>query len=222
MRKIPPLCLMVTLQLRQLSIPPGQRVLLKEVNWQEFEDILLELGDRRAARLAYSQGTLEIRMPLPEHEKSKVIISDLLKALLDERDIDWESLGSTTFKRQDMAFGIEPDDCFYIQNHAQMIGKTRLDLTVDPPPDLALEVDVTSRTQISAYEGLKVPEIWRFEDGKLQISLLQGGQYVASQTSRSVPDCPIIEGISRFVAMSRTVGTRTTLRAFRQWVKDQR
>ena len=76
----------------------------------------------------------------------------------------WESLGSTTFKRGDMTVGIEPDDCFYIANHASMIGRDRLDLTVDPPPDLAIEVEITSKTQLSAYEALGVPEIRRYED----------------------------------------------------------
>ncbi|MCL1468707.1 Uma2 family endonuclease [Argonema galeatum] len=213
---------MVTLQLRQLGVPPGHRVLFHDVNWQEFEAILEELGEKRPSRLAYINGTLEIRVPLPEHEKAKVIIGDLVKALLDECDRNWESLGSTTFKREDMLAGIEPDNCFYIQNHAQMIGKTRLDLTVDPPPDLAIEVDVTSKTQVSAYQALGVPEIWRYENGKIQIYLLQSGKYVELQTSPTFPSFPIIEEISRFLEMSRTIGTSRALREFRKWVRKQR
>jgi len=212
---------MVTLQLRQLGVPPGHRVLFHDVNWQEFEAILEELGEKRPSRLAYSKGILEIRVPLPEHEKAKVIIGDLVKALLDECDRNWESLGSTTFKREEMGAGIEPDDCFYIQNYAQMIGKTRLDLTIDPPPDLAIEVDVTSKTQVSAYQALGVPEIWRYENGKIQIYLLQSGKYVESQTSPSFPNFPIIEEISRFLEMSRTIGTSRALREFRKWVREQ-
>ena len=88
---------------------------------------------------------------MPEHEKAKVIIGDLLKILLDELEIDWEPFGSTTFKRQDMMAGIEPDDCFYIQNAARMIGRESLDLTVDPPPDLAIEIDVTSKTHSHSH-----------------------------------------------------------------------
>jgi Uma2 family endonuclease len=162
---------MVTLQLKQIRVPPGQRVLLENITWQEFEAILNELGEHRGSRVAYTQGTLEIMVPLPEHERAKVIIGDLVKILLDELDLNWESLGSTTFKREDMSVGIEPDDCFYIQNHRLMIGKDRIDLTVDPPPDLAIEIDVTSKTQISAYQALKVPEIWRYDNGNLEINL---------------------------------------------------
>jgi len=212
---------MVTLQLRQLSVPPGHRVILHDVNWQEFEAILEELGNHRATRLAYSHGTLEMRMPLPKHEKAKVIIGDLVKIMLEELEIDCETFGSTTFKREDMAVGVEPDDSFYIQNHAQMIGKDRIDLTVDPPPDLAIEVDVTSKTQLDAYEALGVPELWRYEDGKLQINILQNSKYIKSEISSTFPNLPIVEVIPLFVKQSRTLGRSPTLRAFRQWVRKQ-
>jgi Uma2 family endonuclease len=158
---------MVTLQLRQLDIPPGHRVLLHQVSWQEFESILAELGEHRSTRLSYSQGILEIVAPLPEHEKAKVTIADLLKVLLDEFDMDWESLGSTTFRRAEMQAGIEPNDCFYIRNHALMIGREHIDLSADPPPDLAIEIDITSKTKLNAYEALKVPEIWRYQNRTL-------------------------------------------------------
>ncbi len=109
---------MVMLQLRQLVVQPGQRIQLQDVNWNELEAILNELGDKRACRIAYSDGVLKIRMPLPEHEKAKVLIGDMIKILLEELDIDNECFGSSTFKRQDMAKGIEPDECFYIENFA--------------------------------------------------------------------------------------------------------
>lgn len=211
---------MVTLQLKQIRVPPGQRVLLEDISWQEFEAILNELGEHRSSRVAYSIGTLEIIVPLPEHERAKVIIGDLVKILLDELDRNWESFGSTTFKREDMTAGVEPDDCFYIQNYKLMIGRDRINLTVDPPPDLAIEIDVTSKTKMSAYQALRVPEIWRYENGNLEINLLQGEQYIKSQTSLTFPNFPIIEGIYRFVEMSRTIGTTPALREFRKWVRE--
>ena len=147
----------VTLQLRQLSVPPGQRLLIQNLEWAEFESILEELGEHRSSRIAYSHGTLEIRMPTPEHEVDKELLGDLVKILLDELEIDCECFGSTTFKGEKMNSGIEPDQCFYIQNHARMRGKRRVDLSLDPPPDLAIEVDVTSKTQLEAYTALGVP-----------------------------------------------------------------
>jgi Uma2 family endonuclease len=212
---------MVQLQLRQIRVPPGQRVLLEDVNWQEFEAILVELGENRGTRLAYSEGTLEIVAPLPEHEVSKEIIGDMVKILLEELEIDRECFGSSTFKREDMKHGIEPDNCFYIQNHQQMRGKSRIDLTVDPPPDLAIAVDIISKTQLSAYEALGVSELWRYENGRLKVSVLQAGKYSDSEISPTFPNLPIVETIPQFIEQSKSKGTSPALRAFRQWVKDR-
>jgi Uma2 family endonuclease len=211
---------MVTLQLRQLVVQPGQRIQLHQISWQEFEAILAELGDKRACRIAYSDEVLEIRMPLPKHEIDKELLGDMVKILLEELDIDNECFGSTTFKRQDVAKGVEPDQCFYIENHAVMIGKRRLDLTIDPPPDLAIEVDVTSKTGLDAYQALGVPELWRLEDGQLRISVLQDGQYRDTTVSPHFPDFPLIEQVSECLDRSQTDGRSQTLKAFRQWVKE--
>jgi Uma2 family endonuclease len=208
------------LELKRLSVPPGQRVLLKDVSWQEFETILEEMGEHRASKLAYDKGTLEIMNPLPEHEANKEIIGDLVKALLEELDIEFLTLGSTTLKNQDMAQGIEPDQCFYIQNEAVVRGKKRIDLAFDPPPDLALEIDVTSRTHPSIYEALKVPELWRFEKGKLQINVLVDDSYVESNPSPNFPGLPLIEVIPNYVEQSQIVGRNKTFRAFRAWVRE--
>jgi Uma2 family endonuclease len=210
---------MVTLQLRQLVVYPGQRIQLQEVNWSEFEAILNELGDRRASRIAYSDKILEIRMPLPEHEVDKELVGDMVKILLEELDINNECFGSTTFKRQDIAKGIEPDQCFYIEHYAMMIGKRRLDLTVDPPPDLAIEVDVTSKTGLDAYQSLGVLELWRLENRQLRISVSRDGQYQDANFSPHFTDFPIVEGISQFLDRSQTEGRSQTLKAFRQWVQ---
>lgn len=147
------------LELKRIHVPPGQRVLLRDVTWQELETILEDLGEHRAARIAYDRGILEIMAPLPEHEYDKEIIGDLVKALLEELNTEFISLGSTTFINQAMAQGIESDQCFYIKNESKIRQKKRLDLTVDPPPDLALEIDITSRTHPNIYEALKVPEL---------------------------------------------------------------
>ena len=213
---------MVTLQLRQIRIPPGQRVEFQDVSWREFEAILEELGDRRGTRIAYSKGTLEIVAPLPGHEVSKELIGDMVKILLDAFEIDNECFGSTTFKREEMKHGIEPDNCFYTHNYAQMIGKERIDLSVDPPPDLAIEVDLTSKTQLSAYEALGVTELWRYENRQLRIDLLQAEQYIEADSSPTFPGLPIIEVISDYVERSRVIGRSRALREFRQWVREQK
>jgi Uma2 family endonuclease len=182
--------------------------------------ILKELGDHRSARIAYENGILEIMTPLPEHEDDKEIIGDLIKALLEELDVEFRSLGSTTYKNQAMLKGIEPDQCFYIRNESAIRGKKRLDLTVDPPPDLALEIDITSRTHPSIYQALGVPELWRFDRGELQINVLRQGKYVEVENSPTFPGMPLTEAIIRYLEQSRTAGRNTTMKAFRQWVRE--
>jgi Uma2 family endonuclease len=210
----------VKIAIAQIHVAPGQRVRLENISWQEFEETLEDLGEHRHSHIAYYQGVLELRMPLPGHERTKVLISHLLVILLDELNLEWESLGSTTFKSPTMQAGIEPDDCFYIQNYQAVIGKQRLDLAVDPVPDLAIEVDLTSMTQISAYEALAIPEIWRYERGRLEISVLENGRYINVLTSKIFPSIPVIEGISEFLEKSEERPMSALGREFRQWLKD--
>jgi len=210
----------VTLLFRQLTVPPGQRLLIHNLEWAEFESLLEELGENRSARIAYRQGTLEIRMPTPEHEVDKELLGDLVKILLDELEIDCECFGSTTFKRQDMDSGIEPDQCFYIQNHNQMRGKRRVDLNLDPPPDLAIEVDVTSKTQLSVYAKLGVPELWRYTQNQLRIDFLQGESYQQVSISPTFPNLPIPELVAEVLAQSSKVGRSPALRALRKKLKQ--
>jgi Uma2 family endonuclease len=209
------------LEVKRIIVPPGQTVVLDGVSWNEFESILEDLGENRSSRIAYDRGQLEIMTPLPEHEVNKEYISDFVKILLEELDIEFCPLGSTTFKNQLMLKGIEPDNCFYIQNEAVVRGKNRLDLTVDPPPDLALEIDVTNRSHPDIYQSLGVPELWRYEPGKLQILLLVDGKYVESNKSANFPNFSLIEAIPQYLNQCRTEGRNKGMRAFRSWVKEQ-
>ncbi|HAG84582.1 MAG TPA: hypothetical protein DCL61_26375 [Cyanobacteria bacterium UBA12227] len=209
------------LELKRFNIPPGHKIFLEDVTWQEFESILEDLGEHRGSRVAYDSRVLEIMTPLPEHETSKLFITNFVEILLEELDIDFYPLGSTTFKNKDMLKGIEPDNCFYIQNEAAVRGKDRLDLSIDPPPDLALEIDVTSRTHQSIYAALRVCELWRFEQEKLQILVLREGRYVESEFSSIFPNLPLIEVVPRYLKQIKTAGRNSTMRAFRTWVREQ-
>ncbi|NMG09596.1 Uma2 family endonuclease [Brasilonema sp. UFV-L1] len=208
------------LELQQIIVKPGQQMLLKDITWQQLENILEELGEKRAARISYSNGWLEIMVPLPEHEKDKEIVGEFVRILLDELQIDFEPLGSTTFKNERMTQAIEADACFYIQNYASVIGKNRIDLTVDPPPDLAIEIDITSRTQFNNYEILGVPELWRYTQQGLQIHLLQQGKYVEANFSPNFPGIPIVELVNEYVKQCLSVGRSQAIRGFKSWVKN--
>lgn len=208
------------LALKQLIIPPGDRLLLNALTWQDYEAILEELEDRRSIRLSYSQGTLEAMTPLFIHENTKVLIGDLVKVLLDELALDYEPAGSTTFKNQQMDQGIEPDESFYVNHCTAIRGKTRIDLAIDPPPDLAIEVDIINRTQFNNYERLGVPELWRYNGERLQINVLQGSEYVESPQSRLFPQFNLLDKIPETLQNSQKIGSAMALRQFRIWVKQ--
>ncbi|WP_413175750.1 Uma2 family endonuclease [Anabaena azotica] len=208
------------LELQQIIVNPGQQMLLKDISWQQLENILEEMGERRAARISYSDGWLEIMVPLPEHEKDKELLGDLVKLLLDKLEIDFEPFGSTTLKNERMRQAVEPDTSFYIQNQAAVIGKNRIDLNIDPPPDLAIEIDITSRTRFENYAILGVPELWRYKQQGLEIFLLQEGNYVKSQSSPNFPNIPIVELVNEYVQQCLTIGRSQAMRNFRSWVKE--
>ncbi|HAG84080.1 MAG TPA: hypothetical protein DCL61_23735, partial [Cyanobacteria bacterium UBA12227] len=179
--------------------------------WQEFEQILIELGEQRRTRIAYYQGTLEIMSPLALHERPHRIIADIVKTILDGQGRDWDDFGSTTLKQPRIA-GVEPDTCFYIQNASRVRGCINMDLQVYPPPDLAIESDVTSKTTLDAYKALQVPEVWIYRNHKLTIYILQNGDYVESSVSLVFPDLPITEMIPQWVQKAIDEGTSRMLR----------
>ncbi len=203
----------------QIKLAPGSFITIPNVSWQEFESILLELGENRAARVAYSNGTLEIMVPLPEHEIPKDLISDIVKTLLKKAKKRYQPFASTTFKRVGTA-GIEPDACFYIQNYQIMIGRRRLNPD-DPPPDLAIETDVTSKTTLDAYQAIGVPELWIYDNGKLRIHLLTDGKYIKSDSSPNFPEIQIVEVIPIIVERSWQVGSVQALEEFEAMIAKE-
>jgi Uma2 family endonuclease len=196
----------------QIELAPGSVVTIPNINWLEFESILQELGEKRRTRIAYSNSTLEIMVPLLDREIPKDLISDIVKILLKSAGRRYEPFGSTTFKREGAA-GVEPDACFYILNYQRMINRRRL-LPDDPPPDLAIETDVTSKTKIDAYKIIGVPEIWVYDSGRLRIYLLQDGEYVESDISPNFPGIAIAQLIPATVERAWQVGNLQALEEF--------
>jgi Uma2 family endonuclease len=145
----------VTFPIQAIKLTPGSQITISNLSWQDFEQILIDLGEKRNSRVTYYLGTLEIMSPLALHERPHRIIGDIVKAILDIQGRDWEDFGSTTLKRPPIG-GIEPDTCFYIENAQRVQGCTNLDLKQYPPPDLAIEADVTSKTSLDVYEAIGV------------------------------------------------------------------
>ena len=196
----------------QIELTPGSIVTIPNISWLEFESILQELGEKRRTRIAYSNSTLEITVSLLECEITKDLISDIVKILLKSAGIKYQPFGSTTFKREGAA-GVEPDACFYILNYQRMIGRRRLQPDA-PPPDLAIETDVTSKTTIDAYKIIGVPEVWVYDSGRLRIYLLQDGEYVESDISPNFPGIAIAQLIPATVERAWQVGNLQALEEF--------
>lgn len=141
--------------------PAEQRVLLSNVSWETYERLLEDHQDSSAPRFTFDRGMLEIMSPSPEHEKLNRRIAQLVLAVTEKMGIESEDLGSTTFRRKDLERGFEPDSCFYIQNEERVRGKDRIDPSVDPPPDLVIEIDLTSPSinKLPVYAPLEIPEV---------------------------------------------------------------
>jgi Uma2 family endonuclease len=198
-------------------------VVLCNISWQQFETILANLGESRAARVAYDSGMLEIMTPLPEHEYYRETIGDAIKDISEVLELDYESYGSTTWRQAAKQAGLEPDNCFYFQHESVIRG--RLDLSLergDPPPDLALEIDLTSKSldRFPIYARLGVPELWCYDAGQLIIYQLQEQEYVAVEQSAIFPMLDL-QVLPDLIDRHRSEGRLALRRAVRTWVREQ-
>jgi Uma2 family endonuclease len=209
----------VTIPIQAIELSPGSQIAIYNLSWQDFERLLEDLGEKRTTRVAYYQGTLEIMSPQALHERPHRIIAYIITTILEIQGRNWEDFGSTTFKLPNIA-GVEPDTCFYIQNANFVKGCTQMDLTVYPPPDLAVESDVTSKTTLNAYMSLGVPEVWIYTNRKLAIYILQANGYVKSEISPTFPNLPITELIPRLVQKAINEGTSQMLRELRTLLRE--
>ncbi len=205
------------------TLPANSTLLLHEVSWAEYEDLLALLPDTPRFRLSYDQGTLEIMTLSPRHERLKSLFTPLLTVLTEELNLNLVGLGSTTFRRVEAARGLEPDDCYYIHQAERMAGQDIIDLATDPPPDLVVEVDIThpSLDKFPIYASLRVPEVWRHDGDTLQVFRLRGEQYMQTPESGVFPWLPA-EVLARFVQQGNEHGIIPMVRAFRNWVRAHR
>jgi Uma2 family endonuclease len=198
-----------------------QRFRISFINWEKYEQ-LAAWFDGRHVRLTYDRGELELMTVSHRHEYNKHLLAVLLMASIEELDIDVHGGGSMTFKREDLERGLEPDECYWLQNEARMRGKQDYDQLNDPPPDLVLEVEVSRSVldRMGIYAVMKVPEVWRWDGQQLRFCLLQRGKYAESVRSRALPMLATGE-VVRFLNLQQTMSETKLLRAFRQWVRDQ-
>lgn len=201
----------------------NQSVVLPTISWQTYEALLSDLSDSHSAHFAYDQGCLEIMVFSGRHEKLNRTLALLVEVVAEEMGIDVSNFGSKTFKRPDLAKGFEPDSCFYIQNEAQVWGKEEIDLSVDPPPDLVIEIDIynSSLEKNPIYAAIGVTEIWRYDNNTLSIWVLMKGTYVEQDESRSLPSLTQ-SVLAQSLDDSQTMKRTAWLRQVRAWVRKHK
>ena len=194
-----------------------QQVTLNGVSWQTYQALLNDLGDHRSSRLVYDQGILEIIMPSELHEIINRLLDRIVTALTEELGMKIRAYGSTTLEREDLVRGVEPDSCYYIQSVEQLRAK-KLNLQTDPPPDLAIEVDITSssKRRFGLYQQLQIPEVWRYTRSQgITIYQFCDGKYQEREFS---PTFPMISGavLAQFLQLSGTEDDNEVIRALRR------
>ncbi|HEY1377483.1 MAG TPA: Uma2 family endonuclease [Gemmataceae bacterium] len=206
----------------QPAVDPGQSVVLDNVSWSEYEVIGEALRDRPNLRLTYDRGRLEIMTLSQEHERFKYLIGRLIDVLAEETGTRVEGFGSTTYKRDAAERGLEPDQCYYTRNFDRVRGLRRIDLARDPPPDFAVEIDVThsSLDRMGIYAALGIPEVWRLEGTVIRLYLLNAdGRYEPADRSPTFPAVPVTDLVP-FLQRGFTDGSADMVRAVRAWVRN--
>jgi len=207
--------------------PSTNRIILRNVSWETYERLLKDLENRSSPRLTYDRGVLEIMSRHFEHDRAKEILGYIAVAALEETGVDFESAAPTTYKREDLERGFEPDGSFYIRSAQLVRRKKRLDMTVDPPPDLVLEIDVSgdSMDKLPLYAAMQVQEVWRFKDRSVEIRILEEARYVRRAKSLAIPvlDSKLIsELMEASLHMQRPAWARHVRRRIRELLEASR
>lgn len=204
-------------------VSDDNHLVLEGVSWETYESLLRDFeatGQRK--RVTYDDGRMVIVSPLPKHEKWKSLLGGFVEAIADARDIPISTFGSTTWKRKRKKKGLEPDECFYIQKESIVRGRMDIDLKRDPPPDLAIEVDLRPylRNKLNVYAGLGISEVWCFDGIELEMFVLQAdGEYQQVQSSGAMPFLKP-DDLKRFLDLFTQMDQNSLMRKVREWARE--
>lgn len=201
-----------------IDLLAADELILRFRTWEDYENLLVQRRERSGLRIRYDSVTQEIRImsPLPSHGKNVDLLADLVKVMLRHKGKEWEAFTPITLKRQ----GVEPDYCFYIQGREQILGKERIDLEVDPAPDLVIEVDLTSMTKAEDYEAIGVKELWIYRRDQLLIYEFDGQKYQERQRSCQFPGYDVRDLMVRYVDRGWQVGSSVAVREFEEFSRQ--
>jgi Uma2 family endonuclease len=198
----------------RIQIPPGS-VLRMPGTWDDYCQLRDSRGDGSIPRLKYQPGEILLMSPLPRHGREANILADIVKVLLESQDRNYEAFTPITMDLPEVS-GIEPDYCFYIDNWQAAVGKDRIDWELELPPDLAIEIDVTSYTSEQYFLPYNVPEVWIFKKYRLMIYQLVDGKYEVSENSCYFPNLSLQDMIDRCFVTAKEQGTGTAMRELRR------
>ncbi len=195
-----------------------QRVFLHNIRWSTYEQLLVDLANKRSPRLTYSKGTLELMTALPQHDRLTSLLESMISIFAAETSTVIYCLRSATFKHAQFESGFQPDSCFYIQTGVFMKDKEVIDLSVDSPPHLVVEVDMTSGSlrKLEVFSRLKVPEVWRHNGRNLVFYKLSGDTYLQSKNSIAFPAIES-EAASEFIQANKNLTSTAFIKAFQEW-----
>jgi Uma2 family endonuclease len=197
-----------------IQLPPGT-VMRFPGSWQDYQTLRHQLGDRATPRIKYRPGEILLMSPLPSHGRTAHLIAQVVMVLLDHLARDYEAFTPITMDLPEVR-GIEPDYCFYIDRWAAVAGKNRIDWESDPPPDLVIEIDITSFTDADDYLPYRVPEVWLYQSDRLKMYGLQDDRYELQSQSRYFPNFNLAEILGETFQIARDRNTSSAIRALRQ------
>ncbi len=204
------------------SLPAGSFVVLPDISWNDYEQLLEQIGESRGVRTSYSDGRLQIMVVSSEHENYAWFIGSLVGIIKLRLRINIRFFGAPTMRKEKRRQGLEPDACFYVQSAPLIGNRMQLDFTTDPPPDIAVEIDIHhgSISKFPIYAALGVPEIWHYDGEQLTIHLLEQDHYVAADRRSALPildDQILTDHLMRL----REEGEFQTILAFDEWLQTK-
>ena len=201
-----------------LVTPVGQCVIVQGISWDTYTCLLADFVDSSGIRIAYDQGTLELMAPSFNHEHVADLLADIVKAVAEAQELDFVPAGSTTFKREDVERGFAPDASFYVQHAAAVRGQNVIDLDVDPPPDMIIEIDIShpSLDKFPIYAALGVPEVWRYVGQQVHIHRRSETTYVEILASAVLPGVTS-DYLTQWVQRGLELPRLTWIRRVRAW-----
>ncbi len=208
------------------QLPEDASVTFRDVSWDEYEELLEQVGEAPGLRISYDNGSLRVMTISAEHEKYTLFINSLIAGIRLRLRMDILAFGSATMRKPKRSAGHEPDACFYVQTAPLIGNRVQLDFETDPPPDIVVEVDVhhDSRSRFRVYGALGVPEIWRYDGQAMAIYHLseegRGQQYVERDTSAALPMLSTTL-LTEMLERMRKDGELSALLAFDEWLQSQ-